>query len=163
MILVTLGAVALTQDSPEWSSSGGLTCAQEKFLAEYYKGSSFNYLSSSKCEEKQENSNSLLRDSLPEGMERENFSVRWTGEFFFEDKTYMFKAESDDGIRVWLDGNLIINEWRLQDEPARYRVIHSLEKGYHAIKIEYFNGSGKAVANFSWKPHKPKIRIFGTF
>jgi hypothetical protein len=162
MISVTLEAVALAGDSPDSTSGGGLSCSQEEFLAEYYKGSSFNYLSSRRCEPKPKNSNSLLTDGLPEGVGPDNFSVIWTGEFFFKDKTYLFEAKAKDGIRVWLDGSLIINEWRLQD-ATRYRVIRSLKEGYHAIRIQHFNGTGKAVAKFHWEPYKGVIRIFGTF
>jgi hypothetical protein len=161
MISLTLGAVALVL--PISVFSNGLKCPQEEFLAVYYKGSNFNYQSSSRCEHQPENSSSLLTEGLPGGVGPDNFSVLWTGQFFFKDKTYIFEAEADDGIRIWLDGHLIINEWRLQEEAKRYRAIRSLKNGIHAIKIEYFNSSGKAVAKFSWKPHKHPIQIFYSF
>ena len=163
MISVTLGAVALARVSPDSTFSSGLKCPQEEFLAKYYKGSSFNYLSSSRCKPKPNNSNSLLTDGLPQGVGPDNFSVLWTGQFSFEDRTYIFEAEADDGIRIWLDGRLIINEWRLQEEAKRYRAIRSLREGIHPIRIEYFNDNGKAVANFSWKPHRHAIQIFSSF
>jgi hypothetical protein len=161
MISVTSGAVALVL--PISVFSNGLKCPQEEFLAVYYKGSNFNYQSSSRCEHQPENRNSLLPEVLPGGVGPDNFSVLWTGQFFFKDKTYLFQAEADDGIRIWLDGHLIINEWRLQGEANRYRAIRSLKEGIHAIRIEYFNGNGKAVAKFHWKPHKHPIQIFGAF
>lgn len=161
MISLTLGAVALVL--PYSTFSQGLECPQDQFLATYYKGSSFNYLSSSRCEPQADKSDSLFSDGLPGGVGPDNFSVLWTGQFFFKDKTYIFEAEADDGIRVWLDGRLIINEWRLQGDANRYRAIRSLKEGIHAIRIEYFNGNGKAVAKFNWKPHKHPIQIFGSF
>ena len=47
----------------------------------------------------------------PEIQENE-FSVRWTGTAHFpESATYEFKTSSDDGIRVWIDGRMVIDSY----------------------------------------------------
>jgi hypothetical protein len=46
----------------------------------------------------------------------DQFSARWTRYVDFTAGTYRFTATADDGIRVWLDNELIINDW---SDPAR--------------------------------------------
>jgi len=41
----------------------------------------------------------------------DHFSARWTGYLNVTPGTYRFTATSDDGIRVWVDNALIINQW----------------------------------------------------
>ena len=48
------------------------------------------------------------------GVGVDNFSVRWSGEFTFAAGAYTFTATADDGVRVFLDDQLIIDEWRGQ-------------------------------------------------
>ena len=42
----------------------------------------------------------------------DSFSVRWTKREWFESAVYTFYATMDDGMRVYVDGDLIIDEWR---------------------------------------------------
>jgi hypothetical protein len=79
----------------------------------------------------------------------DNFSVRWTGSFNFNAGTYTFTARSDDGIRVWLDGSLIIDAWTDQP-PTTYQATRTLSAGEHSVKVEYYEKGGGAVAQLSW-------------
>jgi hypothetical protein len=79
----------------------------------------------------------------------DNFSVRWTGRFTFEEDDYTFLARADDGIRVWADGDLLINAWRDQS-PTVYRATHSLTAGEHEVRVEYYEHGGGAVAQLDW-------------
>lgn len=83
------------------------------------------------------------------GIGTDNFSVRWTGTAQFSAGTYNFVALSDDGIRVWLDNVLIINAWRDQG-PTPYLVNRVLTAGAHTIKVEYYENTGAAIAQFRW-------------
>lgn len=44
------------------------------------------------------------------GLPVNNFSVRWQVHSFLKDGTYQFYALSDDGIRVWADDVLVIDQ-----------------------------------------------------
>src|SRR5262249_32677083 len=55
----------------------------------------------------------------------------------------------DDGARVWLDGSLVIDQWRNQSETT-YIADRSVPAGRHRIKIEYYDNSGDAAAIISW-------------
>jgi hypothetical protein len=83
------------------------------------------------------------------GVGTDNFSVRWTGRFNFNAATYTFTATADDGIRVWVDGSLIINAW--VDQPATtYQAPLTLTAGEHEVKVEYYERGYDAVAQVSW-------------
>jgi Zn-dependent metalloprotease len=85
------------------------------------------------------------------GVSDDNFSVRWTGWFTFtEDYYYTFAARVDDGIRVWVDENLIVDEWQDQP-PTDYRVAHNLSAGQYEVKVEYYEHGGGAVVQLDWQ------------
>lgn len=81
----------------------------------------------------------------------DNFSVRWERYPMFSDAIYRFTAMSDDGIRVWVDNRLLIDGW--YDHPAQaYHADQYLSKGNHVIRVEYYENTGRAIAQVSWMP-----------
>ena len=72
----------------------------------------------------------------------DNFSGRWEGTITApEDGEYEIGVEGDDGFRLWLDGKLVVEDWRIA--PALYKGAKvTLDKGQKvAVKIEYFQGT----------------------
>lgn len=83
----------------------------------------------------------------------------------FTANEYTFTATSDDGIRVWVDGALIIDAWRAQ-APTTYMATRTLPAGDHQVKVEYYEGGGGAVARVSWavtQPPPPPVCPTGQF
>jgi glucose/arabinose dehydrogenase/endonuclease YncB( thermonuclease family) len=81
----------------------------------------------------------------------QNFSVRWAGQFGFGAGGYTFTATADDGIRVWLDNQLIIDHW-VDQAPTTYTAsVASVTTGNHAVKVEYYQGGGGGTAQVSWQ------------
>jgi hypothetical protein len=76
-----------------------------------------------------------------------NFSARWTRSILFAAKTYRVTVQADDGVRVWIDGNLIIDEWH-SAAPSSYSRDVTLGAGWHAIRIEYYEATGEASIQF---------------
>ncbi len=77
------------------------------------------------------------------------YSVRWQGQFTFESAVYQFHVIADDGVRVYLDGNLVLDKW--VDQPAtEFDVVRTLSEGLHTVKVEYYNDGGQAVAKVYW-------------
>ena len=73
-----------------------------------------------------------------------NFSVRWTRTENFSGGNYRFWSTVDDGVRVWVDGVLVIDFWRIG--PAQTVTCdHYLSPGNHTIKVEYFQAEGVAL------------------
>jgi hypothetical protein len=82
------------------------------------------------------------------GMPADNFSVRWTRRLSFPvTQPYRFVLRSDDGVRLWIDGALIMDEWHTAASAAYTRDVN-LTAGWHAFRIEYYEGSGDAYVQF---------------
>jgi hypothetical protein len=88
--------------------------------------------------------------SPAEGIPANSFSVRWTGEFTLTPGSYTFIARADDGVRVWLDDELIIDAWKDQG-PTEYRATRPIFGGSHEIKMEYYDNCCGAVAQLRWE------------
>jgi len=84
----------------------------------------------------------------------DSFSIRWSGKLKvpFED-TYTFYTISDDGVRLWIDEKLIINNWT--DHPStENRGNVNLAKGGHDIKLEFYENRGEAAIKLFWSSSK---------
>ena len=90
----------------------------------------------------------------------DDFSARWTGIITpAHTETYKFIARSDDGVRLWIDGQLVIDDWELH--PAAYRdgeIALQAGKAYD-IKVEYFDGKRHAVMRLEWKSASVKREV----
>ncbi len=76
------------------------------------------------------------------------FSARWTRSRQFREGTFRFTLTVDDGVRLWVDSTLLIDEWR--DGLATYAADLYLPPGAHALRIEYYENSGGAMIQFDW-------------
>ncbi|HXV44624.1 MAG TPA: PA14 domain-containing protein [Anaerolineae bacterium] len=77
----------------------------------------------------------------------DNFSVRWTRPFeFAEEGDYRFLADVDDGVKLYLDGWLIIDEWNTNPYVLHSGVFADVKPGVHTIMVEYFEAGGDAHA-----------------
>jgi len=87
----------------------------------------------------------------PSGFNYNNeFSVRWTSQCEFLAGDYIFTATYDDGMRVYLDDQLIIDDWQKRFETKTTSVEKTLTGATHKIVVEYFEYSQIATAKFSW-------------
>jgi hypothetical protein len=84
----------------------------------------------------------------------DNFSIRWTGDFDVAAGDYTFFARTDDGMRVYVDDALVINQWR--DQAATlYQAARTMAGGERRVKIEYYAAGGSAQAQVWWAPVCP--------
>lgn len=75
------------------------------------------------------------------------------------DGVYTFYLISDDGSRMFLNDQLIVDNDGLHGEIEKAKDI-ALAKGYHKIKVQYFERAGTDNLEVSWKgPGIPKMRI----
>jgi len=88
-------------------------------------------------------------DSYISGGPVDHFSIRWTG--YFIPKTtddYKFYTSADDGVRLYIDGEPVIDDWKRHAETLD-SFGKRLEAGKpYQIKLEYFEATGGATASF---------------
>jgi uncharacterized protein YraI len=76
------------------------------------------------------------------GIPADNFSARFERTMAFGGGDYEFRARVDDGVRVWIDNELIIDDWR--ERSRRTITANRRLYGVHSIRVEYFEASGQA-------------------
>ena len=86
-----------------------------------------------------------------EGIPENDFSVRWTGslEITTADE-YVFSVSIDDGIRMYIDGEVIFDSW-VDSDTTRISSPIFLDAGKHNIKVEYYEASSGSRIILSWK------------
>jgi hypothetical protein len=88
----------------------------------------------------------------------DSFSVRWTGDVSaqFTEK-YSFYTITDDGLRLWVNSRLIIDNWTLHGDTEDSGTIDLVAGHSYSIKMEYFENTSGATAHLGWvSPHTPK-------
>ena len=84
-------------------------------------------------------------------VQADRFSARWARYLDLEAGTYRFAATSDDGMRVYVNGELILNDW--SDHSARTVTTDKyLGEGHHLVVVEYYENGVDAVARLTWAP-----------
>lgn len=76
------------------------------------------------------------------------FSARWTTVSNAVGGTYRVSVRTDDGVRIYVDGILVLNEWREQSVRG-YFVDMWIAPGWHTWTIEFFEQAGLAELCFS--------------
>lgn len=88
------------------------------------------------------------------GVNADSFTTRWVGTFDFEAAAYEFTTTTDDGVRLWVDGQLLIDQWKDQGATT-YRATKTMTAGTHEVKVEYYEYGGLAMAKTSWAKVDP--------
>jgi hypothetical protein len=86
-------------------------------------------------------------------MGADQFSVRWTGlvQPRFSGQ-YAFYTTSDDGVRLWVDNQLIVNNWTDHGPVDDIGFVSLQAGGLYDIKVEFYENGGGALAALGWAP-----------
>lgn len=124
-------------------------CAEGKFKAEYFAGVALGGTPLlQRCE-----AAPLRYDwgaggpGAPVGVD--NFSVRWSGIFNFTGGSYSVDAWADDGVRVFIDNNEVLNGWKNQ-AYTHYQQQVTINAGKHAVRVEYYEAAEGALVRAEW-------------
>lgn len=95
-------------------------------------------------------------------MGADTFTIRWTGWVmpeFTED--YKFYTSTDDGVRLWVNGVLLVDKWIPQSATEWSGSTIELVAGEkYPVTMEFYEQGGQAVARLSWEsPSTPKAII----
>jgi hypothetical protein len=82
---------------------------------------------------------------------RTNFTARWTGAVQPQfNETYTFYATADDGVRLWVNGQKLVDAWVSQAATTYTGTITLKAQQLYNIRMEYFQGTGGASAKLEW-------------
>ena len=89
--------------------------------------------------------------SYASGQPTDNFSARWEGQVEAPvSGTYTFTTNSDDGVRLWVNGVQIINNWTDHGPTDNSGTITLTAGTKYDITMEYYENGGGAVAKLDW-------------
>ena len=86
------------------------------------------------------------------GVNANQFSVRWTG--FVEataSGSFQFQTRSNDGVRLWINGTLVIDNWTAHAHGRRHdsATIALVKNERYAVTLEFYDNAGSGVARLS--------------
>ncbi|HON90287.1 MAG TPA: PA14 domain-containing protein [Sedimentisphaerales bacterium] len=83
---------------------------------------------------------------------KDNVSARWTADLeapFTE--TVQFITTSDDGVRLWLNGKLLLDNWTSHSSADDIASVNLVAGQFYRLKMEWFENGGNAVAQLAWQ------------
>jgi parallel beta-helix repeat protein len=124
-------------------------------FAEYFEGRNFN---------------NLVRDGVdsnidfnfdrggPDGLPNDDFSIRWTGQVeALHSEQYTFETTSDDGVRLWVNDELIIDNFTNHAATIDTGTIR-LEAGVrYDIRLEYYERTGRSIIQLRWSSNSQSL------
>jgi hypothetical protein len=86
------------------------------------------------------------------------YSVRWTGQVQPQfSETYYFDVLSDDGCRLWVNDQLLIDDWQAQTAKDSVGSIALQAGTRYDLKLEYLQDGGAAQVHLNWySPSQPE-------
>ena len=82
----------------------------------------------------------------------DSFSARWTGTVQAPATgSYRFQTVSDDGVRLWVNGVPMVNNWTLHGSTTDTGPVINLVAGQRAtLTLEYYESTGSAEMRLRW-------------
>lgn len=85
------------------------------------------------------------------GLSRNNFSVRWTREPRFDSGVYRFTVTADDGVRLYVEGDRVLNQWNRRGDITTYTIDVTMRSGRREIQLDYRDRGGEARVALSYR------------
>jgi hypothetical protein len=124
------------------SACDDLAVPDDAFRACYYEGTGFGTFKN--AEEVPALDFDWEEGSPMAGVPQDAFSARFTGTFNFAGGKTPFAVQSDDGVRMKIDGQIIVDDWN--DHGVFPLVAEvALAAGRHVVEVEYYENTGLAA------------------
>ena len=82
-----------------------------------------------------------------------DFSIRWSGRLLATTAgIYTFYTQADEGTRLWIDGQAVINDWTTHTVTERSGTITLAAGQWVDLRLEYFQATGPSQVKLLWKP-----------
>jgi PA14 domain/Glucose / Sorbosone dehydrogenase/Calx-beta domain len=102
-------------------------------------------------------------------MAPDTFSVRWTGQVMpLYSENYTFFTTSDDGVRLWIDDQLVVNRYIDQPTTEASGTISLIAGRKYNIRLDYYENGGEAVSRLAWSSNSqvkeiiPRSQLFNS-
>jgi hypothetical protein len=98
------------------------------------------------------------------GVQVDNFNVEWTGQVLAPvSGAYRFTTTSDDGIQVWVNGALVINNWTNHAPTTDSSNTINLTAGVkYNIRVLYYENGSWSTMQLQWTPPGQALAIIPT-
>ncbi len=97
--------------------------------------------------------------SPSEELPNDNFTAKWEWKFQANESwEYNFRTKSDDWIRLYINNNIVIDQWLNQTQTEATWNINLDKWKIYNIRVEYYENSGTAMAELEWK--EPGNEVF---
>ncbi|HEY0321789.1 MAG TPA: glycoside hydrolase family 3 C-terminal domain-containing protein [Pyrinomonadaceae bacterium] len=152
-VLYALGTTLTGEALVPVPSSALLTPDGRKGLkGEYFNNKDLQGAAVATRVDEQLNFNWFTNAPVPQ-LPTDNFSVRWTGIFVPPvSGTYELGARADDGVRIYLDDKLLVEDWRDRGAKTVTKPVE-LEGGrQYKIRIEYYDRYHIGEVHLVWSP-----------
>lgn len=108
----------------------------------------------------------LGRHSPMPGVQADNFSARYVTAKHLSPGDYVIRARADDGVRVYLDGKLVIDRWtasKYREDAAKIHINNnkSANPDVHWIEVQYFDKAQESRLNVWISPYDSQITSGG--
>ncbi len=139
------------------------TAVNNGLLAQYYEGLDLTNLRETRIDP-------VVNFNWGEGspsvaLPSDAFSVRWTGKIQPQySETYTFYTNTDEGVRLWVNGQLIIDNWTSHSLTENVGTITLAAGQNYDIQLEYYDLTSAATAQLLWSsPSQSKEIIPQTY
>ncbi|MEU6069294.1 PA14 domain-containing protein [Streptomyces sp. NPDC047082] len=141
-----LSAVSVTP------ASAATTCASPVYTRTFYANTAFS--GTPKKTDCDSAINQNWGSGAPaSGLPKDHFGVRWTvTRDFGSGGPFTLTAATQDGIRVFVDGEREINLWKNVSTTQKKSLKLTLSKGPHTLRVDYINVTGAADVSFAYTP-----------
>ncbi len=148
--------------NPSASSESDIDGVMERGLCyKYYDGTYFNTLKATGVDSNLNHDwgsgRACINCANPDEDQSDTLSINWTGWVLPPSPgTYTFYTTNDDGVRLWVNGNLLIDDWSLHAPLERSGSTYL--DGPARVNLIWFENYGLAVIKLGWEgPSIPKV------
>ena len=156
--------VSITKNQIRRIAYGAATsCAPGNYLAQYYTNQTWSGAPAVvRCEDTVNydwGQNSPIPGTIP----IDHFSVSWSGSQYFTKGQSTITSTSDDGMQVWVDGQLTVDNSGDHSATTKSATVNYPTGAFHDILIKYYDDTNLAVAKVSIvSANKPPVPVISS-